>query len=62
MAAELYLPILVFIIIGLVIGGAMLGAGALISSSKPNPEKTLLMNADFLHLNQLISLLTFDFI
>ena len=39
MAAELYLPILVFIIIGLVIGGAMLGAGALISSSKPNSEK-----------------------
>lgn len=39
MVAEHYLPILVFIIIGLGIGLAMLGAGALISSSKPNPEK-----------------------
>ena len=39
MVAELYLPILVFIVIGLVLGAAMLGAGALISSSKPYPEK-----------------------
>ena len=39
MVAELYLPILVFIVIGLALGAAMLGAGALISSSKPYPEK-----------------------
>lgn len=34
-----YLSILVFIIIAVVLGSVMLGAGALISSSKPNPEK-----------------------
>ncbi|MDP3704609.1 MAG: NADH-quinone oxidoreductase subunit A [Legionellaceae bacterium] len=34
-----YLPILVFIIIGLGLGLAMIGAGNLISSSKPNIEK-----------------------
>jgi len=34
-----YLPILVFIIIGLGLGLVMIGAGNLISSSKPDPEK-----------------------
>lgn len=36
---EQYFPILVFILIGLGLGIAMLGAGALISSSKPYAEK-----------------------
>ncbi|HVT62888.1 MAG TPA: NADH-quinone oxidoreductase subunit A [Legionellaceae bacterium] len=36
---SLYLPILVFIIIGVVLGAAMMGAGALFSPSKPNVEK-----------------------
>lgn len=34
-----YLPILVFIIIGLALGLVMLGAGSLLSSHKPNSEK-----------------------
>jgi NADH-quinone oxidoreductase subunit A len=34
-----YLPILVFIIIGLVIGLVMLGAGSLLSKHNPYPEK-----------------------
>jgi len=34
-----YLPILVFIIIALALGGVMLGAGALLSPHRPNPEK-----------------------
>lgn len=34
-----YLPILVFIVIGLVLGGAMLGAGTLFSTHKPDAEK-----------------------
>ncbi|MCC5792002.1 MAG: NADH-quinone oxidoreductase subunit A [Legionellaceae bacterium] len=38
MLAE-YLPVLVFIIVGLGLGLAMLGAGNLLSTSKPDPEK-----------------------
>ena len=34
-----YLPILVFIIIGLALGLIMLGAGSLLSTHKPNSEK-----------------------
>jgi NADH-quinone oxidoreductase subunit A len=34
-----YLPILVFIIVGLVLGMVMLGAGSLFSKHKPNAEK-----------------------
>lgn len=34
-----YLPVLVFIIVALVLGLAMIGAGSLLSSHKPNPEK-----------------------
>ena len=34
-----YLPILVFIIIGLALGLVMLGAGSLLSEHKPNSEK-----------------------
>ncbi len=39
MVAELYLPILVFIIIGVLIGVAMFGAGIFLSSPKPYAEK-----------------------
>jgi NADH-quinone oxidoreductase subunit A len=34
-----YLPILIFIIVGVVLGVAMLGAGSLFSAHKPDPEK-----------------------
>ena len=34
-----YLPILVFIIVGLGLGGVMLGAGSLISKHNPDDEK-----------------------
>ena len=34
-----YLPVLVFIFIGVALGLVMLGAGALVSKSKPNPAK-----------------------
>jgi NADH-quinone oxidoreductase subunit A len=34
-----YLPILVFIIIGLILGVAMIGAGALFSTHNPDPAK-----------------------
>jgi len=34
-----YLPVLVFILIGLLLGLVMIGAGSLISKSKPDPEK-----------------------
>lgn len=34
-----YFPVLMFIIIGLVLGMAMLGAGALLSKSQPDHEK-----------------------
>ena len=34
-----YLPVLVFIIIGLGLGLVMLGAGSLLSKHKPDPEK-----------------------
>jgi len=34
-----YLPVLVFIVLGLVLGLLMIGAGSLLSTSKPDPEK-----------------------
>ena len=34
-----YMPILVFILLGLVLGGAMMGAGALLSAHLPNAAK-----------------------
>ena len=34
-----YLPVLVFMILGLVLGLVMMGAGSLFSSSHPDPEK-----------------------
>lgn len=34
-----YLPVLVFIIVGLGLGAVMLGAGSLLSTHKPDPEK-----------------------
>ena len=34
-----YLPILVFIVVGLVLGAAMMGVGRVLSTSKPNAEK-----------------------
>lgn len=34
-----YLPILIFIVVGLVLGLTMLGAGALLSKHKPDAEK-----------------------
>jgi NADH-quinone oxidoreductase subunit A len=36
---ETYFPILLFILVGLVIGGVLLGLGALVSPHRPNPEK-----------------------
>src|SRR3990167_9594696 len=35
-----YLPILVFIILGLILGGVLLGAGAVLGKHHPDPEKT----------------------
>lgn len=34
-----YLPILVFIVVGLLLGAAMMGAGSLLSLRKPSAEK-----------------------
>lgn len=34
-----YLPVFIFILIGLVIGGAMLGIGALLAPHNPEPDK-----------------------
>ncbi|MDR2991657.1 MAG: NADH-quinone oxidoreductase subunit A, partial [Burkholderiaceae bacterium] len=34
-----YLPVLLFILIGLAVGGASLGAGALLKPHKPDPAK-----------------------
>src|SRR3990167_10807755 len=34
-----YLPVLVFIILGLILGGVLLGAGAIFSKHKPDSEK-----------------------
>jgi NADH-quinone oxidoreductase subunit A len=34
-----YLPVLVFIIVGLVLGAVMLGAGSLLSVNRPDSEK-----------------------
>ena len=34
-----YMPILVFILLGLVLGGAMISAGSLLSAHKPNDAK-----------------------
>ncbi len=36
---EQYLPILIFIIIGMAFGGVMLGAGAILGAHNPDPEK-----------------------
>jgi NADH-quinone oxidoreductase subunit A len=36
---EQYLPILLFILVGLVLGGVLLSVGALLSPSRPNAEK-----------------------
>ncbi|MFY7698452.1 MAG: NADH-quinone oxidoreductase subunit A [Legionella sp.] len=39
MSVSDYLPVLVFIVLGLALGLAMLGAGSLLSNHKPNKEK-----------------------
>jgi NADH-quinone oxidoreductase subunit A len=36
---EPYFPILLFIVVGLVIGGVLLGLGRLVSPDRPDPEK-----------------------
>ncbi len=36
---EQYLPILIFLAIGIVVGGAALGAGFVLSTSRPDPAK-----------------------
>ncbi len=36
---ELYFPILLFIVVGLGLGGALLTLGSIVSPNKPDPEK-----------------------
>ena len=36
---EQYFPILLFIVVGLALGGVLLGLGAIVSPNKPDPEK-----------------------
>jgi NADH-quinone oxidoreductase subunit A len=36
---EQYFPILLFILVGLVLGGVLLGIGSIVSPDKPDPEK-----------------------
>jgi NADH-quinone oxidoreductase subunit A len=36
---ENYFPILLFILVGLVLGGVLLGVGKLVSPDRPDPEK-----------------------
>ena len=36
---ENYFPILLFIVVGLLIGGVLLGLGTLVSPDRPDPEK-----------------------
>ena len=36
---ENYFPILLFIVVGLLIGGVLLGVGTLVSPDRPDPEK-----------------------
>jgi len=36
---EQYFPILLFIVVGLVLGGVLLTVGALVSPNRPDPEK-----------------------
>ena len=36
---EAYFPILLFILVGIAIGGVLLGLGSLVSPSRPDPDK-----------------------
>lgn len=36
---EQYFPILLFIVVGLVLGGVLLGIGSLVAPDKPDPQK-----------------------
>ncbi len=36
---EQYLPILLFVVVGLLLGGILLSVGALVSPNRPDPEK-----------------------
>lgn len=47
---ENYLPVLIFLVIGLAVGAVMIALGFVLSPHKPDDEKTLHTSVDLKHL------------